>query len=132
MLDTIAIGQKVVRKRLWDMWKWAIQNVLKGERRKRESWNWQHINQKQRSEKGKTEPKEGADDSKEELDTKNDRPWKSAAGRANEGVRMGEGGREIQMRQEKQKKKQREATIAANQKHQEIEERYVQRRLDLK
>ncbi|KAH7817029.1 uncharacterized protein MONOS_10275 [Monocercomonoides exilis] len=48
MLDTIAIGQKVVRKRLWDLWKWAIQNVLKGERRKRESWNWQHINQKQR------------------------------------------------------------------------------------
>ncbi|KAH7828060.1 uncharacterized protein MONOS_6485 [Monocercomonoides exilis] len=51
MLDTIAIGRKVVSKQLRDMWQWAIQNVLEGVRRKRESWKWQHINKQRRSDR---------------------------------------------------------------------------------
>ncbi|KAH7819414.1 uncharacterized protein MONOS_8623 [Monocercomonoides exilis] len=48
-LDTIGIGRKIVSKRLREQWQWVIQNVLEGMRRKRESWNWKHINQKRRS-----------------------------------------------------------------------------------
>ncbi|KAH7831304.1 uncharacterized protein MONOS_5268 [Monocercomonoides exilis] len=40
MKDTVAIEWKVVSKWLRDLWKWAAQNVLKGLRKKRESWNW--------------------------------------------------------------------------------------------
>ncbi|KAH7817173.1 uncharacterized protein MONOS_10045 [Monocercomonoides exilis] len=51
MLDAIGIGRKVVSKRLRDLWHWAIRNALEGVRRKRESWNWQYINQKRRSDR---------------------------------------------------------------------------------